>query len=103
MRIEKNKFMLFDVEAQFFKDFYNHKQGGTTVKEYIDRLMELMTNIGMDESEANQVMRFMNGLNYSIQRDMELLELPTLDRAYQVALKVEARMKQGKDATKGGG
>ena len=33
---------------------------------------------------------------------MELLELNTLDRVYHVALKVEARMKQGKDAQRGG-
>ena len=103
MRIAKKKFMPFDVEAQLFKDFYNHKQGGTTVKEYADKLMELTTKMGVDESEATQVMCFMNGLNYSIQREMELLELPTLDRAYQVALKVEARMKRGKDVAKGGG
>ena len=67
MRIVKNKFMPFDIEAQLFKDFYNHRQGGMTVKEYTDKLMELTTKMGVDKSEASQVMRFTNGLNYSIQ------------------------------------
>lgn len=44
----------------------------------------------VEEGEATQVMKFLNGMNYSIQREMEFLELPTLHRAYQVALKVEA-------------
>ena len=55
----------------------------------------------VEEGEANLVMIFVNGLNYSIQRVMELLEFPTLDRAYQVALKVKARLKRVKDSTKG--
>lgn len=54
--------------------------------------------MGIYEAEATQVMRFQNGLNYTIEREMELLDITTLDRAYQVALKVEARLRRGKDA-----
>lgn len=102
MHIAKKKFMSFDVEAQLFTDFYNHKQGTTMVKEYANKLMELTTKMGVEEEKVTQVMCFTNMLNYAIQREMELLDLPALDRAYQVVLKVEARMKQSRDVTKGG-
>ena len=100
-RVLKKNFMSFDIEVQLFKEFHSHKQGPTTMKEYADKMLELSTKMMVEESEANQVMRFVSGLNYSIQQEMELLELPTLDRAYQVALKVKSWLKHGKDSSKG--
>ena len=102
-RLVKRKFMPFDVEGQLFRDLQNLKQGGLSVKEYMERLLALSTRMCLQEEESAQVMRFLNGLNYTIQREVELLELNTLDRAYQVALKVEARTRKGKEAQRGGG
>ena len=67
--------MPFDVEGQLFWDFNNLRQGGLSVKEYMEKLLTLTTQMGLQEGEATQVMRFLNGLNYSIQWEVELLEL----------------------------
>ena len=63
----KKKFMPFDVEGQLFKDFQNQKQGGLSIKEYMEKLLALSTRMCLQEEEATQVMCFLNDLNYSIQ------------------------------------
>lgn len=98
VRILRKKFMPFDMEGQLFRDFQNLRQGPLGVKEYMDKLLELSTKMFVQEDEAVQVMRFINGLNYGIQRELELLEIHTLDRANQVALKVEMRLRKGRES-----
>ena len=53
-RVLKKNFMPFDIEAQLLKEFHNHKQGLTSVKEYADKMLDLSTKMMVEEREANQ-------------------------------------------------
>jgi hypothetical protein len=75
-----------------------------TVKEYTEEFYRLNIRAGHRESNDKKVARYLNGLRYEIQDELNLATIRMVEDAYQLALKVEEKLscKQCKRG-KGGG
>jgi hypothetical protein len=68
-----------------------------TVKEYTEEFYRLNIRAGHRESDDEKVARYLNGLGYDIQDELNMLTIRTVEEAYQMALKEEEKLsrKQG--------
>nr|GFD17668.1 hypothetical protein CTI12_AA288430 [Tanacetum cinerariifolium] len=64
-------------------------QPSQTVTEYAEEFMRLASRNQLSESDAQQVVKFNNGLQYDIQAIISLQTTWTLDEAVRIALKAE--------------
>ena len=92
----KGKFMPKDYQLNHFKQLQNLKQKGMTVKEYTEQFYKLNIRTGHVEDGVEKVPRYINGLRYDIQDEISLLNLKTIEDAYQVALKSEEKIQRKK-------
>ena len=63
-----------------------------TVKEYMEEFFRLSIRDGHAQGGLERVDRYINGLRYDIQDEIILLNLTTIEDAYQVASKVEEKL-----------
>jgi hypothetical protein len=71
---------------------HNLRQKGMTVKEYTKDLYRLNIRTGQRERDEEKVVRYMNGLRYEIQYEINMMSVRTVEDAYQFALKVEEKL-----------
>ena len=88
----KGKFMPKDYELNRFRQLQNLKQKGMTIKEYIEKFYKLSIRAGHIEDDIDRVARYINGLRYEIQDEINLLNLKTIENSYQAALRVKEKM-----------
>ena len=88
----KFKFMPKYYHLNLFRQLQNLRQKGVSVKEYIEEFYKLSIRAGHVEENVEKIARYINGLRYDIQDEINLLSLKTIEDAYQVALKVEEKM-----------
>ena len=62
------------------------------VKEYTKQFFRLNIRPGHTDGSIERVARYINGLRYDIQDELSLLNLKTVEDAYQVSLKVEDKL-----------
>jgi hypothetical protein len=62
------------------------------VKEYTEEFYRLNIRAGHRERNDEKVARYMNGLRYEIQDELNLATIRTVEDAYQLALKVEEKL-----------
>ena len=81
-----------------------------TVKEYIEEFFKLSIRDGHTQGGLERVARYINGVRYVIQDELILLNMKTVEDAYQVASKVEEKLlrkqnhkNRGKDIVRGRG
>jgi hypothetical protein len=70
----------------------NLRQKLMIVKEYTEEFYRLNIKAGHCESNDEKVARYMNGLRYEIQDEMNMMTIQMVEDAYQMALKVEEKL-----------
>jgi hypothetical protein len=77
-----------------FRRMQNLIQKGMTVKEYIEDFYRLNIRDGQRERDEEKVSRYINGLRYNIQDEINMATVKTIEDAYQIALKVEEKLER---------
>ena len=67
------------------------------VKEYTEEFFILSIRAGHTQGVLERVDRYINGLRYDIQDELSLLNLKTIEYAYQVSLKIEEKLRRKKN------
>ncbi|KAI0507969.1 hypothetical protein KFK09_014099 [Dendrobium nobile] len=91
----KGKFLPSDHSRTIFQEFNNLRQGTQTVEEYTENFFKLQARNNLDESEEKTVTRYLNGLKWTIQDQLNLHHVIKLDEAYRMALKIEKQHQRG--------
>lgn len=60
-----------------------------SVKEYIEEFYRFSIRSGHLETDQEKLARYINGLKFKIQDELNIFSLKTVEEAYQIALKVE--------------
>ena len=63
-----------------------------TVKEYTEEFYRLNIKNGQREREEEKVARYVNGLRYEIQDELNMMSFKTVEDAYQFVLKAEEKL-----------
>jgi hypothetical protein len=88
----KAKFIPRDYQISLFRRMQNLRQKLMTVKEYTEEFYRLNIRAGHRESNDEKVARYMNGLRYEIQDEINMATIRTVEDAYQLALKAEEKL-----------
>jgi hypothetical protein len=88
----KAKFIPRDYQISLFRRMQNLRQKLMTAKEYIEEFYRLNIRVGHRKSNDEKVARYMNGLRYEIQNELNLATIRTVEDAYQLALKAEEKL-----------
>jgi hypothetical protein len=62
------------------------------VKEYIEEFYKMNIRTGQREKDEEKFSRYINGLRYEIQDEINMMSVRTVDDAYQFALKAEENL-----------
>jgi hypothetical protein len=63
----KGRFLPLDYEQVIFQRFQNCYQSTRSVSAYTEEFLRLQARCNLNENEDQQVARYVNGLNYSVQ------------------------------------
>jgi hypothetical protein len=88
----KAKFIPKDYQINMFRRLQNLRQKGLSVKEYTEEFYRLNIRAGHRESDEEKVSRYINGLRYEIQDEINMMMMRMVEDAYQVALKAEEKL-----------
>jgi hypothetical protein len=88
----KAKFIPRDYQITLFRRMQNLRQKLMTVKEYTEEFYKLNIRAGHRESDDEKVARYMNGLRYDIQDEMNMTTIRTVEDAYQMSLNAEENL-----------
>jgi hypothetical protein len=66
------------------------------VKEYTEEFYRLNIRAGHRENNEEKNARYINGLRYEIQYEINMMTVRTMEDAYQVALKEEEKLARKK-------
>ncbi|KAF8392551.1 hypothetical protein HHK36_022896 [Tetracentron sinense] len=91
----KAQFLPRDYEQSLYQKVQNLRQRDKTVKEYTQEFHKLLLRNSLAESEAQRVSWYVNGLWLAIQDEIGLHRFFKVSDAYQLALKVEAKLTRG--------
>lgn len=78
----KGKFMPQDYQLNIFIPIYNLKKIGMSVKEYTEEFYKLNIRVGQLEQNLEKFSRYLNGLRYEIQDEIDILSPNTVEEAY---------------------
>lgn len=85
----RGKFLPKDYQLALYKQMQNLRQRLLTVREYTENFYKVNIRAGHTGDNSEKVARYMNGLKYDIQDEMNLFSPKSIEEAYQCALKVE--------------
>jgi hypothetical protein len=88
----KEKFILKDYQINMFRRLQNLRQKILSVKEYTEEFYRLNIRVGQKENEDEKTTRYINGLRYEIQEEINMMSVSKVEDAYQVALKDEDKL-----------
>jgi hypothetical protein len=88
----KARFMPKDYQINLFRRMQNLRQKGMTVKEYTEEFYRLNIRTGQRERDEEKVSRYINGLRYKIQDEINMMSVRTVEDSYQFELKVEENL-----------
>jgi hypothetical protein len=78
----KAKFMPKDYQINLFRKLQNLRQKGMTVKEYTEEFYKLNIRTGQREKDEEKFSRYINGLRYEIQDEINMISVRTVEDAY---------------------
>lgn len=88
----KGKFLPSYYHQRIIHDFQNHKQREKTMSEYTEEFFKLSIRSEREEDEEELTTRYVNGLSFTIQDEMTTQLVTTVDKAYQLDLRVEEKL-----------
>ena len=62
------------------------------MKEYMEEFYRLDIRTGQREKDDEKVSKYINGLRYEIQNEINMMTVRTMEDAYQIALKAEENL-----------
>lgn len=90
----KENYLLEDYEVQLHQTRKNLKQRDMDISTYTEEFQKLGLRSKLVEPESVKVARYLNGLRMNIQEELQLLSPDTVAKCYQLALKVEEKIKR---------
>jgi hypothetical protein len=88
----KAKFIPMDYQINLFRKLQNLRQKGFLVKEYTEEFYKLNIREEHRENDEEKVVRYINGLRYEIQEEINMMTMRMVEDSYQVSLKVEEKL-----------
>jgi hypothetical protein len=88
----KAKFIPKDYQINLIRKLQNLRQKGMTVKEYTEEFYKLNIRTGQRDKDEENFVRYINGLRYEIQDEINMMSVRTVEDAYQIALKAEEKL-----------
>src|SRR5271156_4454510 len=88
----KRQFIPVDYELDLLKKMQGLKQVGKSVQEYTEEFYRILIRTGHAEADKEKVACYLNGLRLSIQEELNLVRMNSIEEAYQFALKVEEKL-----------
>ena len=88
----KAKFIPKDYQINLFRRLQNLRQKSLSVKEYTEEFYRLNIKAGHKENEGKKTAKYINGLRYEIQEDINMMSVSKVKDAYQEALKDEDKL-----------
>ncbi|XP_068312511.1 transposon Ty3-I Gag-Pol polyprotein [Pyrus communis] len=99
----RKKFLPENYIQEWYSKLYNFQQGGKSVDDYTGEFDLLMVRCGVDKPEEQTIARYLGGLRREIHDVVTLQPYWTYDDVYQLAKKVEKKLKQRGNRTIGVG
>lgn len=93
----KGNFLPKDYEIQLYNKLQELRQKEQDVKAYTDEFLKLIIRSGREEDKFVNVARYLGGLRFNIQDELVVANPSNVKESYQLALKVEEKMKRRKD------
>ena len=90
----KDKFIPIDYELDLLKKMQGLKQEGKSIQQYTEEFYLVLIRTGHAEANKEKVAHYINGLRPSIQEELSLVIIISVEEAYQFALKVEEKQEQ---------
>ena len=87
----KGKFLPMDYSQTLFRKFQNLKQNLSSVQDYTNEFYQLSMRIEHQENTEQMAARYMNGLKFTIQDELSMHRVTSMEEAYQLALKAEEK------------
>lgn len=89
------KFLPLDYSRALNQKFHQlHQQSDQSVIDYVEHFYKLLSCVNLHESDDQLVARYVNELKYSLKEELMMHSLHSLEEAYQMALKVEEKLKR---------
>lgn len=82
----KGKFLPSDYQVSLLRKLQNLKQRDTSVKKYTEELYRLDIKSGHMDDEVERIVRYLDGLRISIQDEISLVKMDSIEEAYQFTL-----------------
>ncbi|XP_059070527.1 uncharacterized protein LOC131860169 [Cryptomeria japonica] len=98
----KRQSIPIDFYLDLLKKMQGLKQAGKSVKEYIEEFYRILITIGRCKANKEKVVHYINGLKPSIQEELSLVRMSTIEDAYQFSLKVEEKVNMRFESKKNG-
>ena len=92
----KEKFIPKDYQINLFRKLQNLRQKSLLVKEYTEEFYRLNIKIGQKENDDEKISRYINGLRYEVQEEINMMSVGTIEDAYQVVLKAKEKLARNK-------
>jgi hypothetical protein len=99
----KAKFIPKDYQINLLRRLQNPRQNILSVKEYTEEFYRLNIRAGQKENEDEKTTRYMNGLRYEIQEDINMISVSKFEDAYQTTLKDEEKLARKQSQRNKGG
>jgi hypothetical protein len=88
----KAKFIPKDYHINMFRRLQNLRQKRMIVKEYTEEFYKLNIRTGQREKDEEKFTRYINGLRYEIQDEINMMTVRIIEDDYQIALKAEEKL-----------
>lgn len=98
----KGKFLPCDYQINLVRRMQSLRQKDSSIKEYTEELYRLGIRSRHDEDDVERIGRYLNGLRNSIQEEISMVELESIEEAYQFSLKAEEKLNKRHEQRKRG-
>ena len=98
----KKQFIPVDYELDLFRKMQGLKQAGKSVQDYTEEFYRLNIRVGHAKENKEKVACYLSGLRPSIQEELILVRMTSIQEAYQFALQVEKKLNKKYEGRKRG-
>ena len=87
----REKFLCIDYSQTLFHRFQNLKKNISSMQEYTNEFYKISMCIEHQEDDEQMAARYINGLKFTIQDELSMHHVNSMEEAYQLALKAEEK------------